>query len=122
MARTISAFEADSGSPQDLRVTPRGDLEIVSAREDVRQRVIERLRFWFGQWFLRVQEGIPYRNEVFTRPISAGLAATLVTEQIRAVEGVTGVSGVTARIDPRTGGSSTRRPSTRRDGPVAVGV
>ena len=122
MARTISAFEADSGSPQDLRVTPRGDLEIVSEREDVRQRVIERLRFWFGQWFLRVQEGIPYRNEVFTRPISAGLAATLVTEQIRAVEGVTGVSGVTARIEPEDRRLVYQATVHTADGPVAVGV
>lgn len=100
--RTISAFAPDdhSADNQDIRVTSTGDLEIVDGLENVRQRVIERLRFWVGQWFLRVEDGVPYRPEIFHRPTSVGLAAAVVTSQIRDVEEVTGVANVVAQIDP----------------------
>ena len=104
MARTISAFapgeQAIDG--QDIRITATGDLEIVDGLEDVRQRVIERLRFWLGQWFLGVHDGVPYRPEIFQRPTSVGLAAAVVSDQIRSVDEVTGVSKVFAEIDPLT--------------------
>ena len=101
MARTISALSPDVGG-QDIRLTPRGDLEVVTDLEDVRQRTIERLRFWLGQWYAAYRKGVPYRSEIFTRPISAGLASTIVSDHIRTVDGVRQVKNVRARIDPRT--------------------
>lgn len=100
--RTISAFAAGEQAVdgQDIRLTPTGDLEVVDGLESVRQRVVERLRFWIGQWFLDVRGGVPYRPEIFQRPTSAGLAAAVVTDQIRSVEDVTGVHSVVASIDP----------------------
>ena len=98
MARTLSMFDGDSDH-QDLHLDARGDLAVVEGIEDVRQRVHQRLRFFLGEWFLDVADGIPYREEVFTRPISAGLAAALVTDQISAVPGVTAVKSVDASLD-----------------------
>ena len=104
MAKTISAFgnNQQARDGQDIRIDQRGNLEVVDGLEDVRQRVLERLRYWLGQWFLTVQDGVPYRPEIFQRSTTAGLAAAIVTDQIRSVEEVTGVSNVVATLDPVT--------------------
>lgn len=98
---TISAF-APGVDAQDLHLDERGDLAVVTGLEDVRQRVIERLRFWRGDWYLDRTDGVPYIQEVFTRPMSAGLAASIVSGVIRSVAGVTGVRDVEATVDPVT--------------------
>lgn len=95
---TISVFAPDDAAPQDLRLTPRGDLELADGLEDIRQRVIERLRFWRGEWYLDLTDGVPYLQDVFTRPITADLSARIITEQIRSVRGVTGVRDVVAEL------------------------
>lgn len=102
--RTLSAFAAGDrfALDQDLRLDARGDIAIETGAEDVRQRVIERLRYWRGEWYLASGEGVPYLQEVFSRPISAELAQTIVSDEIRSVEGVREVSGVRAEIDPET--------------------
>lgn len=97
MARTISAFDA-AGS-QDLHLDQFGNLAVVSGLEDVRQRVVERLQFFLGTWFLEVDAGVPYRSEVFVRGVSAGLASALVSDHIRATPGVTDVRDVVASIN-----------------------
>lgn len=102
MARSISAFAPGNSGTPDIRLTDRGDLEVAEGVEDVRQRVIQRLRFQIRESFLRVDEGVPYRPEIFTAPTSAGLASVVVTDQVRSVEGVDSVTAVSVSIDPET--------------------
>ena len=99
-----------------------GNLVVASGLEDVRQRVIERLLLWIEEWFLDVSRGVPYPAQIFRRPISAGLAAAVVTGEIRAVAGVTSVVDVVSSIDPDT---RTFRYSARvvsEEGPFEVPV
>ena len=104
MPRTISAFGANlqARDGQDIRLDERGNLAMAVGLEDVRQRVLERLRYWLAQWFLTVEDGVPYRPEIFQQTTTVGLAAAVVSNQIRSVEGVTGVGRVIAEIDPVT--------------------
>ena len=99
---SIAGFPVGSTDGHDLQLDAAGNLLIVSALEDLRQRIVERLLFWVGEWYLDVIDGVDYRAEVFLRPISAGLASAEVSAQIRAVDGVQAVSDVTATIDPDT--------------------
>ena len=102
MTRTIAGFAPGASliDGQDLQLDENGNLLIVEGLEDVRQRVLFRLRFWLGQWFLAVQDGVPYRPEIFQRPTSVGLAAAVVSDKIRSLDEVTGVANVFASIDP----------------------
>ena len=104
MARSIAAFGNGQGPSegQDLRLTGRGDLLVVTDLEDVRQRVIEALRFEQGEWYLAVSKGVPYRSEVFTRPVSAGLAKAVIADRVRRVEGVTRILELSASINADT--------------------
>ena len=85
---------------QDLRLTPTGDLALADELESVRQRVIERLQTWAGEWYLDRETGVAYRPEIFSRVTSVGLAGAIVSDKIRSVDGVTGVSGVVVEIEP----------------------
>ena len=100
--RTLSTFDADRTNNQDLRLDGRGNLAVVSEIEDVRQRVVQRLRWSLGEWFLRTGDGVPYRQRVFTTGTSVGLASAVITEHILGERGVTAVLDVSAEIDFET--------------------
>ena len=102
--RTISAFgpNRQARHGQDLRLTARGDLEIVEGLESVRQRVIERLRFWRSEWFASGDAGVPYREEIFRDATGVGLASAVISDRIRDVADVTGVADVSVAIDGPT--------------------
>lgn len=48
----------------DLGLNSKGDLSgsIVSRKEEIAQRVINRLRREFGEWFLATNSGVPWYN------------------------------------------------------------
>ena len=102
MARTLAGFAPGSSGGQDLRLDGRGNLAVVDGLEDVRQRVVMRLKFLFGEWYQNIGLGMPYRSEIFTRPITIGLAESIISNAIRRVPGVTGVAQVRVSIEPVT--------------------
>ena len=99
MARTISAFLGDQ---QDVHLDSRSSLSVATGLEDVRQRVVETLKLWRGEWFLDTTRGVPYTDEIFRRPAVAGLISSAISSRIRAVDAVTGVPSVTSSFDPAT--------------------
>lgn len=99
---TLSAFAAGAAGNQDLRVDAMGNLDLARGLESVRQRVIERVRFFAGEWFLDAAAGVPYYQRILTRPADTVLAAVAITDQIRDVDGVVDVRDVRAVIDPAT--------------------
>jgi len=98
MAKTLSAFTGDSPA-QDLHLDERGDLAMAEDLEDIRQRVIEALRFGAGEWYLDKNAGVSYLRDVFVRPVEVGAVTTILTDAIRAVDGVESVSGVQVELD-----------------------
>ena len=84
--------EATSQRASDL------DWTVVDGLEAVRQAVVQRLRFWFGTWFLNAARGVPYRA-VLGSVADTGLAARTITDAIRAVEDVTEVLDIRFVLD-----------------------
>ena len=85
-----------------MRLDQQGNLQVVDGLEDVRQRVIAGLQFFLAEWFLSTDLGVPYFQSIFTRPVTAALASTVIAAQIRSKPGVTGVGNIQATIDPNT--------------------
>ncbi|MDE2848196.1 MAG: hypothetical protein OXO51_15955 [Gemmatimonadota bacterium] len=120
MARTLSAF---SNAPaQDLHLDERGDLAVVEGLEDIRQRVLEALRFGAGEWYLNRHAGVSYLTDVFVRPALVGVVSTILTDAIRAVEGVESVSGVQIELDTQARKMSYSATVHTAAGDVTVGV
>ena len=102
MSSTISVFLSGDPDalPQDIQITPQKQIEIARGAEDIRQRVIERLRHWQGEWFMDRNSGVPYMEGVFSRPVSLVVVASVLRHAIRQVRGVSGVTLLSLSLDP----------------------
>ena len=97
MPTTIQTDECN-----DIFVDSNGNLAIANGNIAVAQGVKQAVHFWRGQWFINQTEGVPYLERVFVQPVTAGLAASVLADSIRAVSGVTSVDDIQAEIDPFT--------------------
>lgn len=70
----------------------------VDSPEAVGQSVLTRLRLWTGEWFLNIDEGTPYREQVLgvRKRQTAGPALKL---RVASTEGVTSVDNFAADYD-----------------------
>ena len=94
MTRTING---------DLSVDRHGNLVIEQGLEAVRQRVVQRLHFVRGEWFLSDTQGVPYYQELFGQPYNEGLAARVIASEVLKVTGVVNAEVVSTALDS-TGG------------------
>ena len=77
----------------------RGNLVIEQGLEAVRQRVLQRLHFVRGEWFLSESDGVPYYQDIFDQPYGEGLAARMIASEVLKVSGVDNVEVVSASLD-----------------------
>lgn len=75
------------------------DFAIATGDEEIRQRVIQRLRFFRGEWFLNKAAGTPWFQRVLTRYAPIGIVTTIITQAIESVDGVRSVSDIESDID-----------------------
>ena len=83
----------------DLAVDGRGNLVIEQGLEAVRQRVLQRLHFVRGEWFLSESDGVPYYQDIFGQPYGEGLAARVIASEVSNVAGVDNVEVVSSFLD-----------------------
>ena len=69
-------------------VLVNGDLQLTSGRGEVRQNLVQALRFCYGEWFLDTTGGIPYFQQVLVK------APDLVSIQGIFINAITAVPGV----------------------------
>ena len=98
MSVTIAAMPAGE-SPDALDIQP--DFSLVDGDEDVRQRVVHRLRYWLADWFLNRAGGIPYREMLENNPQSAQVE-NLVQRHALEVDGVNQIDNVVADLSNLT--------------------
>lgn len=55
-------------SNNDLVIAPKGNLQLVSEGAEVVQHVRTRLQFYLEEWFLDLNAGTPYFQQIFTKP------------------------------------------------------
>lgn len=80
----------------DLYVDAQGDIEIVDSPA---QEARIRLRWFLNEWRFNRALGIPYFEEVFVKRPDLGRIKQLITEQLRAVDGITAVISVDVSPD-----------------------
>ena len=77
--------------------TRDGDLDftVVDGLESVKQRIVQRLLFWRGEWFLDTSKGIPYLPRALVRRGSSPLLLRqVITDAIEEVDGVVAVRDI----------------------------
>ena len=85
----------------DDLVVRDGDLMLIDNAERVAQQILITLRFWLGEWFLDVKDGIPYFEYVLVKSPNLTHIRQIFMEAIENVEGVRRVNEMTLAFDVR---------------------
>lgn len=83
-------------------VDRNGNLTVADNLEGLRQKVVARLNIFRAEWFLDVTEGVPYFEQVLTKPVDIGLITALFNTEIQKEPEVTGLGNVNVNLDPQT--------------------
>ena len=64
------------------------DIVFVTGVDEVRQRLLENLRTFKGEWFLNLEKGIPYYQDILKKNINLDVIETILKDAILASPGV----------------------------------
>lgn len=76
-----------------------GDLVILSGVDAIAQHLKIRLRFFLGEWFLNLDEGIPYFERVFVKSPNIPEIRALYRRAILTTPGVATIDDLTVDFD-----------------------
>lgn len=89
-------------SNNDLFIV-NGNFALVDDAAEVLQSVRSRLLFYMGEWFLDNQIGVPYHQEIFTKPANLGRVESILKGVILGTSGVKSLTDFSMEFnDPRT--------------------
>lgn len=76
-----------------------GDIFVIDNAERVAQQIVIQLRFWYGEWFLDMQDGVPYLERVLLKNPNLNHIRQIFREAIEKVPDVTKVDYVELYYD-----------------------
>jgi hypothetical protein len=85
----------------DLKVSG-GDLSVVDGLNAIRQDLIQSLQLFEKEWFLDLQAGLPYWDQIFEKGADTAILKRLYQDVIEARRGVKLVKELNLRIDQST--------------------
>lgn len=93
-----------------LKQTDDGDIAIennkfvlVVGRDEIRQRVIQNLKTFLGEWFLDITLGVPYYQLIFVKDVAGEIKNALLQDEILSTVGITGLTKFDGiDLDPET--------------------
>lgn len=75
------------------------DIFIIDNAERVAQQIVIQLRFWYGEWFLDVKDGVPYLERVLVKNPNLNHIRQIFREAIEKVPDVVKVDYVELYYD-----------------------
>lgn len=94
-------LDLDRTSPNvnDL-VLVNGDLALIGSKEGIRQNCLQRLRTYFGEWFLDVTIGVPYYQQILVKNPDQGKIDAVFVNTIINTPGITALTNYSFFFDP----------------------
>jgi len=87
----------------DIELSPTGGLFMRTSLADrVHQRLLARLRFFKGEWFLNLDAGMPYFQHILTKGYDERVVRAILTQAVQGVGGVDSVLEMSLSLDPQT--------------------
>jgi len=86
----------------EFKIGPDGNFVIVEGVEGLAERIDQRLSLFKGKYFMDNTAGVPYLEEIITKPVDPGLAASVLNSEIREEDNVTGIGAVSINLNPDT--------------------
>lgn len=76
-------------SDGDIDITGnKFSLTVHNSDEEIAQRLVQKLKFFFGEWFLDVTQGVPWFQIIFEKGTSPDIIEGIIKEAIIETEGV----------------------------------
>lgn len=85
----------------DLSIV-NGDLSIISDKLEIDQLLKQRLQFFSGEWFLDIEDGLPWFDEVFVKNPDPVILNTIFKDIILTTPGVLGLDEFDLTLDTVT--------------------
>ncbi len=78
------------------------DIVLITAVDEVRQRLLENLRTFKGEWFLDLELGIPYYQDILKKNIDLNVIETILKDAILDSPGVLELLDFSLDLDDST--------------------
>lgn len=75
------------------------DFSLVESHQQISQNLSIRLKFFLGEWFLDIFEGVPYYQEIFVKNPNLILIENSIKEEIITTRGVQEIISFSSRYD-----------------------
>lgn len=84
-------LKLDADNDLDLST---GGLELITGTDEIVQKLVTRLQFFLGEWFLDARQGIPYFEDVLVKNPDLVVIQGIFREAILETPGVAALLGV----------------------------
>ncbi|MCG8433499.1 MAG: hypothetical protein MJA83_05665 [Gammaproteobacteria bacterium] len=92
----MADFKLDASGDLDLST---GDIQIITGNAAIAQELTIRLRFFLGEWFLDVREGIPYIQQFFRKNPNPNIIRDVIARVVRGTPGVIDLLSLSFDLD-----------------------
>lgn len=75
------------------------DIVLITGTEEIRQRLLQNLKSFQGDWFLNLQNGVPYFQEIFRKDYDVEIISTVLKNTILNTLGVLELLNFDIEID-----------------------
>lgn len=86
----------------ELHLDRDGNWLSVTALEALRQKIERKLKLFRAEWFLDVESGVPYFQQIFERPNTPGLTSSILAREILEEPEVTAIAVSDFTFNPQT--------------------
>lgn len=99
MTDTVRDLALDTNG--DFTLTS-GDLQLVSGADAIVQAVRIRMQFFKGEWFLDLDAGIPYFQEIFVKNPNPNVLQSLFRQALLETPGILAIESLSLAFDGAT--------------------
>ena len=84
----------------DLELSASGDFVWIDGPAQIRQRIAARLKFWLGEYFLDIRQGIPYLRDFFVKNPDPNVMDSILRRVVLSTPGVLSLVSFALRYVP----------------------
>ncbi|MCK5607369.1 hypothetical protein KAR91_36130 [Candidatus Pacearchaeota archaeon] len=79
-----------------------GNIKIIEGLESLAENEDQRLKLFFGKYFMDTTQGVPYLEEILKKPVDPDLAASVLNAEVLKEPEVTNIKNIIAGLDRNT--------------------
>ena len=99
----MSDYKLTDNYDLDMNATGKKDIQLLTDKKEIiKQRLMVRLKSYQNDWFLDLDNGIPYITDIFKKEVSLSAVQALLTSTILDTDGVDSLLSFEYDIDIST--------------------